>query len=142
MLCALVDWIPRPPKYSKACLGKLSIRMASSQQSCVSKFLLRIIISHLDRFSTRLEVDNANVTRLRQLDVELHTYEAVERPGIDSNGKRVSIETMGRLLERLIVPKSIQLKVFPFATKLIFSDMLRDYKVGAQVMLVKVIPVY
>jgi hypothetical protein len=74
--------------------------------------------------------------------VELHTYEAVERPGIDSNGKRVSIETMGRLLERLIVPKSIQLKVFPFATKLIFSDMLRDYKVGAQVMLVKVIPVY
>jgi hypothetical protein len=74
--------------------------------------------------------------------VALHTYEAVERPGIDSNGKRVSIETMGRLLERLIVPKSIQLKVFPFATKLIFSDMLRDYKVGAQVMLVKVIPVY
>jgi len=64
-------------------------------------------------------VDNANRTRLRQLDATTHTYEAEEYPGIDSNGNRVGIEAMGRLLERLIVPKSIQLKV------------------GAQVMLVK-----
>jgi hypothetical protein len=99
--------------------------MASNQPHCVYKLLLRIVISHLRRFSTRREVDNANRTRLRQLDATTHTYEAEEYPGIDSNGNRVGIEAMGRLLERLIVPKSIQLKVFPFTARVSFSNRLR-----------------
>lgn len=76
-------------------------------------------IDPTELFSTRKEVDNANFTRLRQLNTELHTYNAREYPGIDSNGEKVTEVKMERLLERLVIPKSIQLKV------------------GAQVMLVK-----
>jgi len=56
-------------------------------------------------------VDNANFTRLKQLNTEHRTYQAMDSPGIDSNGGRVIKERMERLLERLVVPKSIQLKV-------------------------------
>ena len=35
----------------------------------------------------------------------------MEFPGIDSKGQSVAREQMQRLLERLVVPKSIQLKV-------------------------------
>jgi hypothetical protein len=56
-------------------------------------------------------VDNANFTRLKQINADLQSYIATESPGIDSKGERVTKEHMERLLERLVVPKSIQLKV-------------------------------
>jgi hypothetical protein len=70
-----------------------------------------MISSHHFSFSTRQEVDNANFTRLKQLNTDLQTYIGTESPGIDSKGERVTKEHMERLLERLVVPKSIQLKV-------------------------------
>ncbi|KAH0590266.1 hypothetical protein H2248_012563 [Termitomyces sp. 'cryptogamus'] len=70
-------------------------------------------------FSTRSEVDNANTFRLGQLKTEARIYTANDIPGTDSNGVRVTPVQMARLLERLVVPKKIHLKV------------------GAQVMLIK-----
>lgn len=75
------------------------------------EFFSYIIISHYHSFSTRREVDNANFTRSNHLNTEAHTYVAMEYPGIDSKGERVSKEHMERLLERLVVPNTIQLKV-------------------------------
>jgi ATP-dependent DNA helicase PIF1 len=77
---------------------------------CVSLFS-HITISHHFSFSTRQEVDNANLSRLKQLNTNPYTYNAMEYPGIDSKGERVTREHMERLLERLVVPKSLQLKV-------------------------------
>ncbi|KAF8058242.1 DNA repair and recombination protein pif1 [Lyophyllum atratum] len=67
-------------------------------------------IEPTELFSTRQEVDNANASRLRQLNTESHTYNASEYPGVDSNGNTVNPMTMSRLLERLLVPKEIHLK--------------------------------
>lgn len=66
-------------------------------------------------------MDNANVSRLRQLTTDLHTYDALEYPGVDSKGEKVTREQMGRLLERLVVPKSIHLKVLSVCNPEIIS---------------------
>jgi hypothetical protein len=62
-------------------------------------------------YPTRHEVDHANETRLKQLSGDLHTYQALDLPGQDSKGEKVSRETMERLLERLVAAKMISLKV-------------------------------
>lgn len=65
------------------------------------------------RFSTRVEVEGANTTRLNKLTGETILYQATETAGLDSKGQRISVEVMARLLDRLVVPKQITLKV-PF----------------------------
>jgi hypothetical protein len=62
-------------------------------------------------YPTRHEVDTANETRLKQLPGDPHTYQSMDLPGYDSKGKRVSEQTMERLLERLIASKMVSLKV-------------------------------
>lgn len=75
-------------------------------------------------FPTRKEVDHANQYRLARLAGQVLTYEANDFPGIDSKGQPLTREAMDKLLERLVVPKSVQLKI------------------GAQVMLVKVCDIF
>ncbi|KAJ3985391.1 hypothetical protein F5890DRAFT_1157986 [Lentinula detonsa] len=70
-------------------------------------------------FPHRADVDRANNNRLSSLPGDPHTYRAMDIPGKDVNGIPLNYLQMDRLLERLIVPKSVTLKV------------------GAQVMLVK-----
>ncbi|KAF5377180.1 hypothetical protein D9615_006334 [Tricholomella constricta] len=96
-------------------------------------------IDPTELFSTRAEVDNANAYRLRQLNTESHTYVASEYPGLDSNNECVSPINMSRLLERLIAPREIQLKVLSdaYVCHLSSDDDVLHIQVGAQVMLVK-----
>lgn len=78
-------------------------------------------LKHLDfRYPTRNEVTNANDSRLRQLPGEPSIYEARDQPGVDDTGQRISHERMLQLLDRLVAPRKLELKV------------------GAQVMLIKV----
>lgn len=72
------------------------------------------------RYPTRREVANANDWRLRQLSGEARTYEAQDWPGVDHKGRAISREMMLNELERLVAPKSLELRI------------------GAQVMLIKV----
>ncbi|KAF9229714.1 hypothetical protein BS17DRAFT_689311, partial [Gyrodon lividus] len=64
-------------------------------------------------YPTRSEVDRANQTRLHALPGQEIQYNATDSPGSDSNGARVSEQQMERLLERLVAPRFIQLKVRP-----------------------------
>lgn len=63
------------------------------------------------RLSRRDEVDNANNTRLDALPGLCETFIALEYAGYNSKGERVSPETKDKLLDRLVVPKMIRLKV-------------------------------
>jgi hypothetical protein len=63
------------------------------------------------RLSTRNEVEGANNARLNQLIGGSETYVAMEYAGLNSKGERISQEQMERLLDRLVVPKRIILKV-------------------------------
>ncbi|EGO28447.1 hypothetical protein SERLADRAFT_458857, partial [Serpula lacrymans var. lacrymans S7.9] len=51
-------------------------------------------------YPTRKEVDLANSQRLRELPDQIIRYPAADSPGRDSNGRPISHEQMGRLLER------------------------------------------
>ncbi|RDB29689.1 ATP-dependent DNA helicase PIF1 [Hypsizygus marmoreus] len=99
--------------------GEMNSKTVSAFTGLTRKVTYSDGIEPTELYPTRYEVENANSARLMQLNTESHTYVASEYPGIDSNGHRIDLYKMGRLLERLVVPKSIQLKV------------------GAQVMLVK-----
>jgi len=76
-------------------------------------------IQPTELLSRRDEVDRANYSRLNQLPGTCESYLAMEYAGLNSKGERVGQQQMEKLLERLVVPKTIRLKV------------------GAQVMLVK-----
>lgn len=99
--------------------GRVNAKTTEAFKALSRKVTYTDGIEPTELFSTRREVDNANFTRSNHLNTEAHTYVAMEYPGIDSKGERVSKEHMERLLERLVVPNTIQLKV------------------GAQVMLIK-----
>ncbi|KAJ3918616.1 hypothetical protein F5877DRAFT_42202 [Lentinula edodes] len=62
-------------------------------------------------FPHRADVDRANNTRLSSLPGDSHTYRAMDIPGTDANGNTLNYAQMERLLERLVVPQSITLKV-------------------------------
>jgi hypothetical protein len=72
-----------------------------------------------ERYPTRREVDWANTRRLHAIQAEPKTYLAHDTPGVSDDGQRVTQDGAARLLERLIAPKELTLKV------------------GAQVMLIK-----
>ncbi|KAF8845463.1 hypothetical protein BDN67DRAFT_892504, partial [Paxillus ammoniavirescens] len=64
-------------------------------------------------YPTRAEVNCANQTRLHALPGQVIQYDATDTAGSDSNGVRVSEQQMERLLERLVAPRVIKLKVHP-----------------------------
>ena len=59
----------------------------------------------------RYEVQNANKSRLDQLPGKGEVFTAVDTPGVDSEGKRVSVKRMDILLEKLVCQQSVTLKV-------------------------------
>lgn len=79
----------------------------------LSSFGLFFFISVLmaSRFPTRYEVDTCNIRRLKGLDCDLHKYEARDVPGCDINGKQIPWSIVERLVERLVSPKFVELKV-------------------------------
>lgn len=70
--------------------------------------------SESTRYPTRAEVDRANQAKLISLPGDGIRYQATDTPGRDSNDNRVSLEHMGRLLERLVAQQAIHLKVALF----------------------------
>ncbi|KAJ3575906.1 hypothetical protein NP233_g801 [Leucocoprinus birnbaumii] len=76
-------------------------------------------IEPTELYPTRREVAGANSWRLERLTGEPQTYEAQDHRGVDHRGQTISYEKMIDLLDKLVAPKSLELKV------------------GAQVMLIK-----
>lgn len=90
----------------------------------------------MNRFPTRREVDEANRWHLRQLSGSSYTFLAMDAPGYDEMDRKISEARMSQLLERLVVPGRIELKVSN--SYHIASSLTQSRQVGAQVMLVKV----
>jgi ATP-dependent DNA helicase PIF1 len=63
------------------------------------------------RYPTRSEVEEANDTRLAQITENTVSFCAVDRPGFDEKGERVSRQKMARLLNRLVALPTVILKV-------------------------------
>ena len=63
------------------------------------------------RYPTRSEVEEANDTRLAQITEDTVSFCAVDRPGFDERGQRVSLRKMARLLNRLVALPTVILKV-------------------------------
>lgn len=63
------------------------------------------------RFPTRREVDACNSKRLGALKEKTERYEAMDMPGHDDQGRPIPWNIVERLVERLIAPKVIDLKV-------------------------------
>ncbi|KAG1874230.1 PIF1-like helicase-domain-containing protein [Suillus tomentosus] len=61
-------------------------------------------------YPIRSEVDSANHRKLASLPGDGIKYPATDSPGRDSNDNLVSLEQMGRLLERLVAQRVIHLK--------------------------------
>ncbi|THH28278.1 hypothetical protein EUX98_g5905 [Antrodiella citrinella] len=102
------------------------MRFGHLDQATINKFrsLSRAVtytdgIEPTDLFPTRREVDAANSSRLNKIRESARQYNATDAPGYDAEGRPIPFPQMERLLERLVAPKSITLKV------------------GAQVMLIK-----
>jgi hypothetical protein len=70
-------------------------------------------LSHLSkrRFPLRTEVEKANNSRLEKLPLPAHTYIATDWPGHDSKMKPISREKAKRLLNDLVTPPEISLRV-------------------------------
>lgn len=66
------------------------------------------------RYPTRAEVDRANQVKLISLPGDGIKYQATDTPGRDSNDNPVSLESMERLLERLVAQQVVHLKVVLF----------------------------
>ncbi|KAG9223170.1 hypothetical protein CCMSSC00406_0000141 [Pleurotus cornucopiae] len=82
-------------------------------------------------FPTRAEVSNANRTRLDALPGRPLLYPACDIPGTNSNGQPVHFDAMARLLERLVVPKEVILKVD--AQVMLVKNMLQGELVNGSV---------
>lgn len=63
------------------------------------------------RYPTRNEVYLANSSRLAQIDAPVYTYNSEDWPGYDADEKMISMEKMRKLLDRIMAPKAIELKV-------------------------------
>ncbi|KAI0733984.1 hypothetical protein C8Q72DRAFT_771378, partial [Fomitopsis betulina] len=68
-------------------------------------------IDPTDLFPTRREVDNANSARLAQLSGSSQRYLAIDRPGVDAKGNQIPLVKARELLDRLVAPKELTLKV-------------------------------
>lgn len=91
--------------------------MALIQQICEFIFTGNSVYLHCvsispRRFPTRREVDGANSRRLAQLTTEPQTYSAIDTPGWDEQKEEyIPLDVMEKLVERLVAPKSVTLKV-------------------------------
>lgn len=68
-------------------------------------------ISPTQLFPLKSQVELCNKTHLDVLPGEILTYTAMESRGFNMYGERISVDAAGRLLERLVAPREISLKV-------------------------------
>ncbi|KAH9945603.1 hypothetical protein B0H21DRAFT_694015 [Amylocystis lapponica] len=68
-------------------------------------------IEPTELYPIRREVDSANFSRLHKIPHPAHEYAATDSPGYDESGRPISRHRMEQLLERLVAPKTIVLKV-------------------------------
>lgn len=92
----------------------------------VCHICLRLLI-YLPRFPTRREVEAANNNRLRSLPSNAVTFESLDIPGRDASGNPTSNEAMNRLLERMVVLQTVQLKVWVACTSLFLIQPLNSF---------------
>lgn len=92
--------------------------MALNLRSCEDFNCLYVITAKIGRlncvyhsYPTRKEVQAANEARLMTLASPEHTYKASDEPGLDDAGNPVSTERAKTILNRLVVPEEITLKV-------------------------------
>jgi hypothetical protein len=69
------------------------------------------VIIYVHRFPLKSEVESCNKTHLNVLSGEQLTYSAMDSRGFDMSIKRISLDVANKLLDRLVVPKVISLKV-------------------------------
>lgn len=62
-------------------------------------------------FPLREQVYVANETRLQRLGGELRTFEALDAPGYDISNHLIGMDKAKQLLNRLIAPEVVKLKV-------------------------------
>ncbi|KAJ7596702.1 hypothetical protein C8J56DRAFT_773706, partial [Mycena floridula] len=91
--------------------GELDNPTIESFKQLSRKVVYNDLVQPTELFPTRAEVDGANAGRLGKLPGEPLTYNATDMPGRDSNGMPISHKIMNTLLERLVVPIQITLKV-------------------------------
>lgn len=104
-----------------------AMRYGDLDEKTIKRFagLSRPVVYHdgiepTELYPTRREVEEANHSRLNQIQSVSKVYEAQDTAARDKNGNpKLTFEQMTRLLERLVAPKTITLKV------------------GAQVMMIK-----
>ena len=85
----------------------------------------------MQRFPIRAEVEAANNQRLDKLADPTHVYQAEDRPGVDVRGNPISRQTMLQLLDRLVVPREISLKVCTFLCTVTVSSGIFGLDWGA-----------
>ncbi len=83
-----------------------------------------LLLLDSNSFPTRNEVDVANRNRLNQIKDRARQYNAIDAPGYDDYGRQIPPERVDRLLERLVAPKNIVLKVPLAATWLNLTTAL------------------
>lgn len=69
------------------------------------------IVIGVHRFPLKSQVEFCNKTHLDALPGEIFPYTAMESRGFNMYGERISFDAAGRLLERLVAPREISLKV-------------------------------
>lgn len=79
-----------------------------------------VLIPCLPRFPLKSQVERHNLECLGKLEGEAVVYKAMDARGIDMYGDRLTVTQAEKLLEKLVCPKEVPLKV------------------GAQVMLLRV----
>ncbi|KAH6916795.1 hypothetical protein BKA70DRAFT_1091185, partial [Coprinopsis sp. MPI-PUGE-AT-0042] len=94
--------------------GKMQPSTIQAFKSLSRKVTYSDGIEPTELYSTRREVDSANRTRLAQIESEERIFVAQDIPGRDVDGRRTSPQKMGQLLERLLCPPSLTLKVSIF----------------------------
>lgn len=62
-------------------------------------------------FPLRAEVEGHNNSRLNELTGDTHIYRSMDSRGYNAKGEQLEKEMAQRLLERLVAPRSISLKV-------------------------------
>ena len=65
------------------------------------------------RFPLRDEVHKANARRLASLSGNGHRYIAADSPGYNELGKKLSVKEATVILDRLVAPREVTLKVHP-----------------------------
>lgn len=68
-------------------------------------------IEPTELYPTRVEVQHANQTRLDQLMSPIRRYTANDRCGVDASGNRIHPDKMATLLDRVLAPKELDVKL-------------------------------